>query len=100
MKQILNHKTGRISEPITKRLDWITTFIPLAVVILLCVLFLLFPDGSTQTLNSIRFFLGDQMGSYYLVIGLGVFICSLYIAFSRYGQIKLGNTDQPDCALS
>ncbi len=96
MKQILNHKTGRISEPITKRLDWITTFIPLAVVILLCVLFLLFPDGSTQTLNSIRFFLGDQMGSYYLVIGLGVFICSLYIAFSRYGQIKLGNTDQPD----
>ena len=81
---------------LAKQLDWVTTLIPLAVVILLCILFLLCPKGSTQVLNSIRFFLGDQLGSYYLVVGLGVFFCSLYIAFSRYGQIKLGNTAQPD----
>lgn len=79
-----------------KRLDWTTTLIPLVAIILLCILFLLYPESSTLILNSIRFFLGDQLGSYYLIIGLGVFLCSLYIAFSRYGQIRLGNTDKPD----
>ncbi|MDO4330335.1 MAG: BCCT family transporter [Lachnospiraceae bacterium] len=79
-----------------KRLDWTTTLIPLAAVILLCILFLLYPEGSTSVLGSIRFFLGDQLGSYYLLIGLGVFLCSLYIACSKYGDIKLGGAEKPD----
>ncbi|MDO5418279.1 MAG: BCCT family transporter [Lachnospiraceae bacterium] len=78
------------------RLDWVTTLVPLAAIILLCILFFLFPEGSTAVLNSIRFFLGDQMGSLYLLAGLGVFLCSLYIAFSRYGSIKLGGAEKPD----
>ena len=53
-----------------KRLDWVTTLIPLGVVIFLCGLFLLFPEASSQVVASIRFFLGDQLGSYYLIIGL------------------------------
>lgn len=91
MKQTMN-----LSHPLKDRLDWTTTLIPLAVIILLCILFLLYPEGSTSILNSIRFFLGDQLGSYYLLIGLGVFLCSLYMAFSKYGQIRLGNTEKPD----
>lgn len=79
-----------------KQLDWTTTLIPLAAVILLCILFLLYPKGSTSVLDSIRFFLGDQLGSYYLLIGLGVFLCSLYIACSKYGDIKLGGAEKPD----
>lgn len=79
-----------------KRLDWTTTLIPLAAVLLLCILFLLYPEGSTSVLGSIRFFLGDQLGSYYLLIGLGVFLCSLYIACSKYGDIKLGGAEKPD----
>ena len=79
-----------------KRLDWVTTLIPLAAIALLCVVFLLYPESSASVLSSIRFFLGDQLGSYYLLIGLGVFLCSLYIAFSRYGSIKLGGADKPD----
>ena len=53
------------------------------------------PESSTKALDSIRFFLGDQFGSYYLILGLGAFICSLYMAFSRYGKIRLGNTERP-----
>ena len=79
-----------------KRLDWVTTLIPLGVVIFLCGLFLLFPEASSQVVASIRFFLGDQLGSYYLIIGLGVFFCSLYLAFSPYGKIKLGGGEKPD----
>lgn len=78
------------------RLDKVTTLVPLAAVILLCILFCLFPEGSAAVLGSVRFFLGDQLGSCYLLIGLGVFFCSLYLAFSRYGQIKLGGADKPD----
>ena len=68
----------------------------MAAVILLCIFFCLFPEGSSSVLGAIRFFLGDQLGSCYLLIGFGVFVCSLYIAFSRYGQIKLGGGEKPE----
>lgn len=77
------------------RIDWVTTVIPCAAIILLCVLFMAWPEQSSATLESVRFFFGDQLGSYYLVVGLGVFFISLYIAFSRYGTIRLGNTEKP-----
>ena len=75
---------------LSKRLDYPITLIPFICVVLLCVLFLFFPETSSNMLASIRFFLGDTFGTYYLVIGLGVFICSLYIAFSKFGSIRLG----------
>ena len=33
--------------------------------------------------------------SYYLLVGLGFFGCSLYLAFSKYGRIKLGDLEKP-----
>ena len=78
-----------------KRLDWITTIIPFICIVILCFLFMAFPQGSTSILESVRFFLGDQLGSYYLFIGLGALICSFYMAFSRYGKIKLGSLEKP-----
>lgn len=89
-----SHAAGKTEKP--ARLDWITTCIPLAAILFLCMLFLMFPEGSSSVIASIRFFLGDQLGSYYLLIGLGVFFCSLYIAFSPYGTIKLGGKEKPD----
>lgn len=77
------------------QLDLVTTFLPFICIVLLCVMFVLFPEGSSDALESIRFFLGDQMGSYYLLIGLGIFICSIYMAFSRFGKIKLGELEKP-----
>ena len=38
--------------------------------------------------------LGDTFGLYYLVIGLGVFLLSIYLAFSRYGSIRLGGPNE------
>ena len=76
------------------RIDWLSTIVPLITVIALCVLFMASPEQSSSVLSSIRFFLGEQFGSYYLIIGLGVFLLSLYIAFSRYGTIRLGGPDE------
>lgn len=83
-------------EPLLKQLDFFTTLLPFVCIAALCLSFVLFPDSSSAMLDIIRSFLGDEMGSYYLIIGLGVFICSLYLAFSRYGRIRLGNTDKPE----
>lgn len=71
-------------------IDWFITLLPLTLVILLAVLFFIYPEGSNDILSKIRFFFGDTFGLYYLVIGLGVLILSFYIAFSKYGDIVLG----------
>lgn len=82
-------------QTLRSRLDWITTIIPFICIIALCFLFMAFPGGSANILQSVRFFLGDQLGSYYLILGLGALLCSFYMAFSRYGKIKLGNIEKP-----
>lgn len=88
-------KNRSIDTPLKNRLDWVTTIIPFVTILALCSLFMIFPDASSQVLGSVRFFLGDQFGGYYLLLGLGALICSLYMAFSRYGKIKLGNLEKP-----
>lgn len=73
------------------KIDWMITLLPLVIIIALCVLFFLLPEQSNTVLGNIRFVLGDTFGSYYLVIGLGIFLLSIFIAFSRYGDIVLGD---------
>lgn len=76
------------------KIDWMITLVPLAIVIALCVLFFFVPEQSNAVLSQIRFFFGDTFGTYYLIIGLGIFIVSLYIAGSKYGNIVLGEPDE------
>lgn len=76
------------------KIDWMITLVPLAIVIALCVLFFFVPEQSNAVLSQIRFFFGDTFGTYYLVIGLGIFILSLYIAGSKYGNIVLGEQNE------
>jgi len=83
------------NEKLMQSIDWVTTLIPLFVIVSLAVLFIFMPDQSTNVLISLRNFLGNQMGFYYILIGLGIFISSLYIAFSKYGSIQLGKIGKP-----
>ena len=74
----------------SKKIDWIITLVPIISIIGLAVVFFFLPEESNIVLSNIRFFLGDTLGTYYLIIGIGVFILSLIIAFSKYGNIVLG----------
>lgn len=79
------------------QIDWWSTLVPLLGVVIVCALFMLLPGQSTIVLETIRGFLGDQGGIYYAVLGVGILLCSLYIAFSKYGKIKLGKKqDKPE----
>ena len=77
-----------------KKIDWMLTLLPLGIVVTLCILFFFAPDRSNEILSRVRFFFGDTFGIYYLLIGLGIFLLSLYIAFSKYGGIVLGDPDE------
>lgn len=81
---------------LSRRLDWFITLAPFLCIVVLCVWFVRSPEQSSQLLASVRSLLGDQMGSYYLLIGLGVFFCSLYMTFSRFGNIRLGDLKKPE----
>lgn len=72
------------------RIDWLLTLIPFGIIVALCIVFFIRPEQSNEILSKVRFFFGDTLGTYYLLIGLGFVAASLYIAFSRYGDIVLG----------
>lgn len=78
----------------SKKIDWMITLVPLGFVIALCIVFLFAPEQSNTVLSQIRFVLGDTFGTYYLIIGLGVFLISIYISCSKYGDIVLGNPSE------
>lgn len=76
------------------KIDWLLTLVPLVIIIGLCILFFFFPKQSNNILSQIRYFFGDTFGSYYLIIGLGIFIISIFIACSKYGNIILGKKNE------
>lgn len=80
--------------PEHKKVDWMITLVPLTIIIVLCILFFCMPEQSNAVISQIRFFLGDTLGSYYLIIGLGVFLLSIFIASSKYGNIVLGGKNE------
>lgn len=83
-------------EKLSSQLDWVSMIVPLAGVLLICVVFVLCPEQSKLVLDTVRGFLGDDFGLYYALLGVGIFGCTMYMAFSKYGHIKLGNTDKPE----
>lgn len=78
-----------------KRMDWIQTLVPLGSVAILVVIFLLYPQKSTCFLQDLRAIIGEYLDWYYVLLGVVIFVTTLYIAFSQYGKIKLGNDSKP-----
>ncbi len=73
-----------------KKIDWMITLVPLLLVVALCVVFMVIPEQSNVILSQVRYFFGDTFGVYYLVIGLGMLVFSIFLAGSKYGKIVLG----------
>ncbi len=72
------------------RIDWLITLAPFILIVCLAVLLLIFPEQSNGVISQVRYFFGDTVGLYYLVIGLGVLVISVFLSFSKYGNIVLG----------
>lgn len=76
-------------------IDWSCIIIPLICIGILCTIFISAPEASSAALSVVRHFFGDTCGIYYAILGIGTFACSLYIAFSKYGAIRLGQLKKP-----
>jgi len=75
--------------------DWVAMIVPLVGVIILAVLFMTIPTQSSMILEAIRGFLGNDMGLYYILAGVLAFGATMYMAFSKFGKIKLGDIEKP-----
>ena len=69
-----------------KELDWFSMLVPLAIVLAICALFVIFPEESKLALSVVRGFLGDDFGLYYALLGVGIVGCTLYIAYNSNTQ--------------
>ncbi len=78
----------------TNEIDWILTLVPFILIVFLCLLFFVYPEQSKTVLLQIRYFFGDTMGLFYLITGLGIFLFSLFLAFSKYGNVVLGKKNE------
>lgn len=73
------------------KIDWMITLVPFFLIMGIAVLLFAFPEKSNNIIGQVRFFFGDTLGLYYLVIGLGVLIISVFLSFSKYGNVVLGD---------
>lgn len=78
----------------TEKIDWMLTLVPFVIVLALSILLFVLPKESNVAISQIRSFFGDTMGMYYLVIGLSVLIISVWLCFSRYGNLVLGEPNE------
>lgn len=76
------------------KIDWLITLVPFFSIILLCILFFIAPTQSNKVLSQIRYLLGDTFGLFYLIVGLGIFLISIFVACSKYGNIVLGEPNE------
>ncbi len=79
-----------------RKIDWTTMLIPFAIVVAMMAVFMVAPEGSKNVVDILRGFFGDTIGIYYPVLAIACVIISVYLATSsKYGSIRLGNTDKP-----
>ena len=72
------------------RIDWLITLVPFILIMGVATLLFILPEQSNDVISKVRFFFGDTLGSYYLIIGVGFLLVALFLAFSKYGNIVLG----------
>lgn len=78
----------------SNRIDWMITLAPFILIMALAGVLFIFPEQSNDIIGQVRFFFGDTLGIYYLIIGLGVLLVSAFLSFSKYGDVVLGEPNE------
>ena len=78
----------------SSRIDWLITLVPFIIIMSLAGVLFIFPNESNDIIGQVRFFFGDTLGIYYLIIGIGVLLVSVFLSFSKYGDVVLGEPNE------
>ena len=73
------------------RIDWLITLVPFIIIMGVAAFLFIFPEQSNDVIGQVRFFFGDTLGSYYLILGIVVLAVAVFLSFSKYGNIVLGD---------
>lgn len=76
-------------------IDWTITLAPLVIIALISGMLLLVPQKAQQVIDALNLFFVNDLGFFYILLGLGILFCALYVAFSKYGTIQLGKMEKP-----
>ena len=85
---------SKAKQHVKGNVDWFITLVPFILIVGLSVYLFAFPTQANDVISQVRFFLGDTLGSYYLIIGIIVLVVSLLLSFSKYGDIVLGEPNE------
>lgn len=75
------------------RVDWPSFGASIAVIVLVCAPLAVFPEAGGRLLQTCYAFISDRFGFLYAVAGLGVFLLLAWLAFGRFGKVKLGRDE-------
>ncbi len=76
------------------KIDWLITLAPFIIIMSLAGVLFIFPNESNDIIGQVRFFFGDTLGIYYLIIGIGVLLVSVFLSCSKYGDVVLGEPNE------
>jgi BCCT family betaine/carnitine transporter len=75
-----------------KPVNYRILFFPLLIILLLTLTLLFFPEVCRQWILNLQNILVNKMGFFYILMGLFALFCCIYLACSKYGRIRLGET--------
>lgn len=71
----------------------VLTIVPAFIILVLGVILLCIPGYSYDIISQMRYIIGDKLSSYYLILGFIFVGIIVYLSFSKYGDIKLGDKE-------
>ncbi|MCP3029045.1 BCCT family transporter [Halobacillus sp. A5] len=75
----------------SKLIDWGTFIGALILLFGVTVPLILFPEGGKEIVNQANEFVSGNFGVMYMIMGLLIFAFLIFVAFSKNGQVKLGD---------
>lgn len=76
-------------------IDWTLTIAPLVIIGILSALLMMFPETSQNAVAFMRNIFVNDLGFFYILLGLAMILMAIALAFSKYGKIQLGKRSKP-----
>ena len=73
--------------------DWVMFITTAAVIAMICLPIVAFHDQAAQAITSAYDAITNRIGILYLWYGTGLVAFLVWLAFSRFGEVKLGDAD-------
>jgi len=78
-----------------REIDLYMVFLPLITIMLISSTIFLYPDAARDVISFLWNIMVNKLGFFYMLLGLAMVGIALYLAFSKYGNIRLGKRETP-----